>query len=33
MKIKVKYTKAAEELEFHGNRFFTKEQLAGIMRA
>lgn len=33
MKIKIEYTESVEELELHGNRFFTKEQLAEIARA
>jgi len=33
MKIKVKQVKSEEQLEFHGNRFFTKEQLREIARA
>lgn len=33
MKIKVEQVKSEEKLEFHGNRFFTKEQLKDIARA
>lgn len=33
MKIKVKQVKSEEQLEFHGNRFFTQEQLREIARA
>lgn len=33
MKIKVKHIEDGEQLEFHGNRFFTEEQLAEIRRA
>lgn len=33
MKINVNQVKSEETLEFHGNRFFTKEQLKEIARA
>lgn len=33
MKIKIDCTELVEELEFHGNKFFTKEQLAEIEKA
>lgn len=33
MKINVKQVKSEEQLEFHDNRFFTKEQLREIARA
>ena len=33
MNINVKQVKSEEQLEFHGNRFFTKEQLREIARA
>lgn len=33
MKINVKQVKSEEQLELHGNRFFTQEQLHEIMRA
>lgn len=33
MKIEVEQVDSVEELEFHGNRFFTKEQLEEIWRA
>ena len=33
MKINVKQVESEEQLEFHGNRFFTQEQINEIMRA
>ena len=33
MKINVKQVKSEEQLEFHGNRFFTQVQLREIERA
>ena len=33
MKIKVKQVRSEEQLEFHGNRFFTQVQLREIERA
>ena len=33
MKIDIEQVKSEEQLEFHGNRFFTKEQLREIARA
>lgn len=33
MKIKVKYIKSEETLQYMSNRFFTEEQVKEIMRA
>ena len=33
MKIKINYIESDEQLEFHGNRFFTQEQLREIEAA
>lgn len=33
MKIDIEQVKSEEQLELHGNRFFTKEQLREIARA
>lgn len=33
MKINVNQVESEEQLEFHGNRFFTQEQINEIMRA
>ena len=33
MNINVKQVESEEQLEFHGNRFFTQEQLHEIVRA